>query len=184
MYPGASHNPSSRVSSALLTPSSRPPGAECGPQGETRALVLAPPPAGDLCARSPRAAPPPPSASQRPFVSLSPRTLVPEKFQEKNRRETKTASAAKWAGSVGQGQGCATARGVPSKTPRPRRARGLPRNHKSPRLLPSGRGGFSKSRGVRRQAQTGGSPGGGTGSRAAAGGKSGGPRDSLPTAPD
>ncbi|XP_019493052.1 PREDICTED: basic proline-rich protein-like isoform X2 [Hipposideros armiger] len=76
-------------SGALLTPSSGPPGAERGPPAPGRHARPGSrtPAGGDLCAPSPCAAPPPPSASQRPFVSPSPGTLVPEKFQEKNRRD-------------------------------------------------------------------------------------------------
>lgn len=69
----------------------------------------------------PRAAPPPPRASQRPFVLPSPGTPVPEKFQEKHRRDRRKRRARR----RGQGQrGRAKAARRPEVSPPGPRGRG------------------------------------------------------------
>ncbi|XP_017728854.1 PREDICTED: translation initiation factor IF-2-like [Rhinopithecus bieti] len=121
------------------------------------------PAGGDLRAPGPRApAPPPPGASQRPFVPPSPGTPVPEKFQEKNQRQAKSASSAERAG---QGLGSSSGPGVsPAKTPRKGEYRGLFRkSQKSETAIRRGGGFFFKSRLGTPSTKARAAPGGGTG---------------------
>lgn len=89
--------------------------------------VLVPPQAGSSRSRPPARAPPPPGASQRPFVPRSTGTQVPEKFQEEKKKIKESGRNSERAGSAGQGQsGCCSQSCPLLQDPGPRERRGLP----------------------------------------------------------
>lgn len=96
------------------------------PRGRDRGL--APPPEGISALSAPAPPLPRPAPHKGPLSCRVPGLW----FLKSSRRKTegtgkKKASAAEWAGSVGQGQGGAAAGGVPSKTSTPRGASGARR---------------------------------------------------------
>lgn len=136
-FPGPPESPSSRGTPAL------------GPRPGART-----PASGDLRAPGPHAAPPASGASQRPFVPPSPGTLVPEKFQDKNRRErkkrrTRESGPGRWGRTE-------TARQPKVSPPKPQgrgeHQGGSRRNRTGPRPHFGGDG-LSESRCIRRQPQ-------------------------------